>query len=98
MDGTAADSTGYESDRTTSEDSELQVVAVDSRLLQRIFHKFALSFEPQRVGHFLFNVIDGALQSAQGALPRWVNAADIHGLVEAADDLVHDVFETKIGD
>jgi hypothetical protein len=55
-----------------------------------------LCVEAERIGHFLFNVIHAALQRAQGAFTRWMNSGDIYGLVEAANDLVHDVFEAKI--
>jgi hypothetical protein len=98
VDGLVPDPARHEPDGAAGENAEFQVMAADSSRPQRKLDQIMLVLETERIRHGTLDIIDAALLGAQGALAHRMNAADIRGLIEAADDLVHDVFQTKIRD
>ena len=84
--------------RAAGEDAEFEIMAVDADSPQRIVDQITLVFETKRIRHRAFDVVDAALQGAQGAFADRMNPSGVDQLIGAADDLVEHVFQPEIGD
>src|SRR5580704_8560969 len=98
VDGAWADFSRDVADRAAGEDAEFEIMAVDGDGLQRIVDQIALVFETERVRHRALDVVDAALQSAQGTFADRMNPSGVDKLIRAADDLVEHVFQLEVGD
>ena len=98
MDGARSDTARDVADRAAGEDAEFEIMTIDADGSQRIVDQLALALQPERVRHRALDIVDAALQRAQGAFANWMNPSRIGKLIGAADDLVEHVFQPEIGD
>ena len=98
VDGARPDMARNVADRAAGEDAEFEIMTVDADGPQRIVDQIALVFEAERVRHRALDIVDAALQGAQGALAHRMNPSRVDQLIGAADDLVEQVFQPEIGD
>ena len=83
-------------DRAAGEDAGFEIMTVDADELQRIVDQITLAFETEYIQHRAFDVVDAALQRAQGAFADRMNPSGVDQLIGAADDLVEHVFQPEL--
>src|SRR6266567_7201693 len=68
MDGARSDALGHEADRAAGEHAEFEMMAIDLGFAKRVFNQLALVFEPERVRHLAFDVIDRFVERTDRSL------------------------------
>jgi hypothetical protein len=96
VDGPRSDIARDVADRSAGEDAGFEIMTVDADQLQRIVDQITLAFETECIRHRAFDVVDAALQRAQGAFADRMNPTGVDRLICAADDLVEHAFQLEL--
>ena len=87
---------GEIANRSAGKHAELEILTGDARLRDGVSQHFFLGVECQGVGQPAFDIVDGAITSADRALPAGIHLAGIDQRVQRQDRFVEDILETEI--